>query len=85
MDDHLISEIRRMQQEIDAYKYAYTNITFYLRDEQGGFKPAILKNIFDDEKTNELISDVLEAAFQFKENYKKLQKENEQLKSYINP
>lgn len=85
MSENLIAEIRKMQQEIDAYKYAYTNIMFYLRDKQDGFKPAMLKNLSDDGHTNDLISSVVEAAFHLKDEYKKLQKENEQLKSYINP
>ena len=83
MHNSLLSEIRKMQQEIDAYKYAYTNIMFYLRDEQDGFKPAMLKNLSNDEHTNDLISEVVEAAFHLKDEYKKLQKENDRLKSNL--
>ena len=83
MNDSLIAEIRKMQKEIDAYKYAYTNIIYYLRDEQDGFKPAMLKNLSDNEETNDLLFDVIDAAFQFKEKFNKLQKENERLKSNL--
>ena len=79
----MINTIRKMQQEIDAYKYAYTNIMFYLRDEQDGFKPAMLRNLSDNEETNDLLFEVIEAAFQLKDNWKKLQKENERLKSNL--
>ena len=83
MENDMINTIRKMQQEIDAYKYAYTNIMFYLRDEQDGFKPAMLRNLSDNEETNDLLFEVIEAAFQLKDNWKKLQKENERLKSNL--
>ena len=83
MNENLISEIRKMQQEIDAYKYAYTNIMFYLRDKLDGYKPAILVDLTDDKDTNDMIGDVIEAAFQLKDNWKELKKENERLKSNL--
>ena len=69
----MIKEIREMQQDLDAYNFAFANIIGHLNGLFGkGYKPAILENLATSETARNNINQICEAAFELRRKYDEL-------------
>lgn len=69
----MMEEVREMQQDLDAYNYAFVNIIGHLKGKFGeGYKPAILGNIAMSETARSNIKQICEAAFELRRKYDEL-------------
>lgn len=65
-----LDKILAMQRDLDAYKFAFTNIMGYLDGRFGkGYKPAIMKGIAASDDVDSMIDAICRKAFELRERY----------------
>lgn len=80
-DASAVSSIAKMQKDLDAYDFAFTNIIGYLNGKFGDRRiPAIRTKIAHTDERNSLIEMIFQAAIDLRTKYEKLKKENDKLK-----
>ena len=73
IDGDIVTIIRDMQRDLDAYNTVYVNIIGYLGGKFGkGYKPCIMEGLAASEEVNANIEDICKEAFELRGKYEEM-------------